>query len=154
MKKQIKKQQSGRSMIEMVGVLAVMGLITAGAFVLIGSASSSQKRNRVIDDVMEIASGMRSLYAVVEEFPAKSNMPAVSTLLNSMNKSSVGPYSGSAYSVERASGTTFTVSLTKVPNGDCSALKIKEWKGKAADPTCTVDSGDSSVSTFAITFTK
>lgn len=152
MKKQIKKQQSGRSMIEMVGVLAVMGLITAGAFVLIGSTSSSQKRNRVIDDVMEIASGMRSLYAVQEEFPTK--MPAVSTLMNAINKAETGPYSGSAYSIARASATTFTISLTKVPNGDCSALKIKEWKGKAADPSCTVDTGDSSVSTFAITFTK
>ena len=75
-----------------------------------------------------------------------------SLLLNSMNKSSVGPYSGGAYSVARASATTFTVSLTKVPKGDCDALQLKEWKGKAAAPTCTVEDGGTY--TLAITFDK
>ncbi len=68
MKKQIKKQmknkkqESGRSMIEMVGVLAVMGLITAAAFVLITSAMRSQKLSRADDDIAALAAGVRLLY--------------------------------------------------------------------------------------------
>ena len=57
-----KKQESGRSMIEMVGVLAVMGLITAAAFVLITSAMRSQKLSRVDDDIAALAAGVRLLY--------------------------------------------------------------------------------------------
>ena len=68
MKKQTKKQQSGRSMIEMVGVLAVMGLITAAAFVLINSALSSQRLSRVDDDVSGIVNGVRLLYNAAPDF--------------------------------------------------------------------------------------
>ena len=59
MKKQNKKHESGRSMIEMVGVLAVMGLITAAAFVLITSAMRSQKLSRADDDISALAAGVR-----------------------------------------------------------------------------------------------
>jgi len=62
MKKQNKKHESGRSMIEMVGVLAVMGLITAAAFVLITSAMRSQKLSRADDDISALAAGVRLLY--------------------------------------------------------------------------------------------
>ena len=61
MKKQNKKHESGRSMVEMVGVLAVMGLITAAAFVLIRSGMASQRRNRAIDDVSTIVAGMQNV---------------------------------------------------------------------------------------------
>lgn len=145
MKKQIKKQQSGRSMIEMVGVLAVMGLITAGAFVLISSANSSQKRNRAIDDFMEIAAGVRSLYAEHDTFPAATVMTNT-TVMTALGKSTQGPYSGSTYEVARASDTTFTVKLTGMPANDCSALAIKQWRD-ATSPTC--NNG-----TFSVTFNK
>ena len=62
MKKQNKKHESGRSMFEMVGVLAVMGLITAAAFVLITSAMRSQKLSRADDDIAALAAGVRLLY--------------------------------------------------------------------------------------------
>ena len=126
-KKQIKKkkkQQSGRSLIEMIGVLSIMGLITAGAFVLISSASSSQKRNRVIDDMVEITTGARSLYAEYDALPTINS----TTLLAALGKSTKGPYSGSTYSVARVSDTTFSVKLTGLPDSDCSALGLKEWK--------------------------
>ena len=38
------RQESGRSMIEMVGVLAIMGMLTAGAFVLISLGINRQKQ--------------------------------------------------------------------------------------------------------------
>ena len=64
MKKQSKKPESGRSMIEMVGVLAVMGLISAGAFVLLRSGMSSQKRNRIQDEIGNIASIWQTSFPV------------------------------------------------------------------------------------------
>ena len=39
------KYESGRSMIEMMGVLAIMGVITVAAVAAISSAKKTQKRN-------------------------------------------------------------------------------------------------------------
>ena len=41
------KQESGRSMIEMLGVLAIMGVITVGAIEMIQLAMNTQKRRSV-----------------------------------------------------------------------------------------------------------
>ena len=68
-----KKHESGRSMIEMVGVLAVMGLITAGAFVLISSAMSSQRISRVDDEVSALVQGVRLLYNANNNFTGLSD---------------------------------------------------------------------------------
>ncbi|MCQ2572054.1 MAG: hypothetical protein MJ165_03620, partial [Alphaproteobacteria bacterium] len=124
--KNSRKHESGRSMIEMVGVLAVMGLITAGAFVLISNASASQRRNRVIDDVMNIATGVRSLYAEHETFPVEAKMVSA-TILSALSISPTSPYN-TTYTVTRAGDTTFTVTVPDMNYNDCSALEIKNWK--------------------------
>ncbi|MCQ2572055.1 MAG: type II secretion system GspH family protein [Alphaproteobacteria bacterium] len=138
-----KKQQSGRSMIEMVGVLAVMGLITAGAFVLISNASASQRRNRVIDDIMNIAAGVRSLYAEHDTFPTIAS----ATVLSALSINSTSPYN-SIYTVAKVSGTTFSVSVPNPNANDCSALEIKNWKD-AVSKTC-----DTTNNKFTVTFNK
>ena len=64
----MKKTESGRSMIEMVGVLAMVGLLAAGAFVLITSAMQSQKISRVQDDVVNIVSIVRNMSVDGKDF--------------------------------------------------------------------------------------
>ena len=150
MKKQIKKQHSGRSMIEMVGVLAVMGLITAGAFVLISSASASSKRNRATDDIMEIAAGVRSVYVEHNDFSGGIDKD----ILNAINKSNKGPYSDSVYAVAvNANSTTkFDVTLSNVPAKDCNGLKIRGFKD--ATTTCSVAADSTKLGTLTVTFDK
>ena len=62
------RQESGRSMIEMVGVLAIMGMLTATAFALISLGINRQKQARVADDVVTIVSGVRSLLVDYDDF--------------------------------------------------------------------------------------
>ena len=142
MKKQIKKtnkkHESGRSMIEMVGVLAVMGLITAAAFVLITSAMRSQKVSRVDDDVSAISAGVRLLYTNSDDFSGITT--ATSTkVLKSIGFGSVKPAYGSdaTYAVApivctgAAQGTTakkcFTISFDTGDATLCSGLKARSW---------------------------
>lgn len=151
MKKQIKKtnkkQQSGRSMIEMVGVLAVMGLITAGAFVLISSANSSSRRNRVVDDVMNIAAGVRALYADADALP--TTMPSgILTLVNGPTKT---PYN-SDYTVTTDTNTTFKIAFSTKTDADCKALAAKQWKDTVSHTTtCTASN---SVYPFEVVYGK
>jgi len=62
------KHESGRSMIEMVGVLAIMGLLTVGAFVLIKSSLVSQKISRVSDEIDMLVSNVRTMTARNDTF--------------------------------------------------------------------------------------
>ena len=132
--KQTKKFESGRSMVEMVGVLAVMGLITAGAFVLLRSGMASQKRNRVQDEIANIVSTIRTLSAGSNTF---SNLAtdgasdaAGKTLLSNLRVSTATPFGGTTYyTIRYASGSPsqFTVKLMGLEAEDCKALKASAW---------------------------
>lgn len=132
--KQTKRYESGRSMVEMVGVLAVMGLITAGAFVLIRSGMASQRRNRTQDEIANIVSTIRTLSAGSDTFANLAtdgaNDAVGKTLLDNLRISTATPFGGGSYYTIRYSSTTpgqFTVKLVGLPKEDCDALKASAW---------------------------
>lgn len=57
--------ETGRSMIEMMGVLAVIGVLSVGGFSMISKVSNSQKTSAIMDEISAIAGKTRS---VVREY--------------------------------------------------------------------------------------
>lgn len=55
----IKDTQNGRSMLEMLGVLSIVGVLTVGGFGLVNKVSNSNQANNVIDEVSSLASKVR-----------------------------------------------------------------------------------------------
>ena len=155
-KKVVKKHESGRSMIEMVGVLAVMGLITAGAFVLITSALRSQRMVRIDDDISAIAGGIRLLYANQPNFDALTGTNAATATAGAMQligyDTVTTPYGGK-YTLSATAATTtapagtFTVTFTTDSTTACGAIKDRLNGSNGGTATCS----DKSV---AVTFTK
>lgn len=127
--KKTKKTESGRSMIEMVGVLAVMGLITAGAFVLISSAMSSQKTSRVDDDVSAIVAGTRLLYNSQSDFTGLS-----SSALDSLGFTGNNPYGGEYYLA--GDGTNFNVGIGGLSESQAKTLLARSWPGGSTSVQC------------------
>ena len=137
MKKQTKKQQSGRSMIEMVGVLAVMGLITAAAFILINSAMSSQRLSRVDDDVSGIVNGVRLLYNAAPDFTGidggsvydqgKATMVLLGFGGDTDAKRYQNPYGGNYILANSASDRAFTVKITNLGKKTCTVLAARQY---------------------------
>lgn len=131
--KKTKKTESGRSMIEMVGVLAVMGLITAGAFVLITSAMSSQKISRVDDDVSAIVAGTRLLYNGQNDFKNLDSAALETMGFGSGVKNPWGGTYGVVASTCKKSGTAnecFTVTVGGIDSESrCNALMQRTWAG-------------------------
>ena len=118
------KHESGRSMIEMIGVLAIMGIITAGAFVLISTAINTQKRSRVTDDVTAIVSGVRSLLGEYDDFSNIDN----STIFGAISMSNKNPYGGTyELSVNPLDNRQFIVKVTGLSKSDCEGLVTKAW---------------------------
>ena len=148
-KKKQNHELSGRSMIEIVGVLAVMGLITAGAFVLIQSGMASQKRNRASDEFANIVANVRALFAESEDVNSLPTSVTEGTqLLSALHISSTTPFGGNTtYSVVKGTsehgsgdysfdaGKYFVVKLTGLEEEDCWALVSKTWS-QAFDESC------------------
>lgn len=57
-----KDLQNGRSMIEMLGVLSIIGILTVGGFNLISKTVSENRVNKVIDEVSDLARHTRIVF--------------------------------------------------------------------------------------------
>ena len=58
----INKNQSGRTMMEMLGVITIMGIITYGAITGINSGMTSYRVNQLYIEIGNIITGMQDMY--------------------------------------------------------------------------------------------
>ncbi len=58
-----KNNQSGRSMIEMLGVLAIIGVLSVGGIAGYSKAMMKYRINKTIDQITQISQNVRALYA-------------------------------------------------------------------------------------------
>ena len=118
------KQEYGRSMIEMLGVLAIMGVITVGAIGLISTAMRTQKRSAVNDEVIAIVTGVRQLLGEYDVFSNIDN----STIFGAIGISNKNPYGGTyTLSVDPSNSRQFIVGITGLSKSDCEYLITKAW---------------------------
>lgn len=118
------RQESGRSMIEMVGVLAIMGMLTATAFALISLGINRQKQSRVMDDVVTMVSGVRGLLGDYDDFSNIDN----STIFAAISVSNKNPYGGTyELAVDPLNNRQFIVRINGLNKSDCEALVTKAW---------------------------
>lgn len=118
------KQESGRSMIEMLGVLAIMGVITVGATLLISRTMNIQKRNTVNEEVVQIVTGVRQLLGEYDDFSNINN----STIFGAIGMSDKNPYGGKyELAVDSANYRQFVVSISGLTQSDCEYFVTKAW---------------------------
>ena len=139
MQKIFKNHESGRSMIEIVGVLAVMGLITAGAFVLIRSGGAAQKRSRAMDEVAAIAENIRGLYAEADDFSdLTDNTTQGTALIDALYLNKTTPFgANTTYTVVKNSDASgFVVKLIGLADEDCNGLAAAAWQNASGAAEC------------------
>ena len=57
-----KISQSGRSMMEMLGVLAVVGVLSVGGFAMVSKMQASYEANKVMDEIADLANRVRVVF--------------------------------------------------------------------------------------------
>jgi len=116
--------ESGRSMIEMLGVLAIMGVITVGAVGMISTAMRTQKRSTVNDEVIQIVTGVRQLLGEFDDYSHINN----ATIFGAIGVSPKNPYGGTyELNVDPSNPRQFIVSITGLSEGDCKYFVTKAW---------------------------
>ena len=118
------KMESGRSMIEMLGVLAIMGVLTVGAIGLISTAMRTQKRNTVNEEVLQMVTGVRQLLGEYDDFSHRDN----TTIFGAIGMSPKNPYGGTyELAVDPANYRQFVVTINGLSRNDCEYFITKAW---------------------------
>ncbi len=73
-----KKLESGRSMIEMLGVLAIIGVLSVGGIAGYSKAMNKFKTNKVADNVSMLVANIKTLYAQQNTYDGLDNSTAIS----------------------------------------------------------------------------
>ncbi len=99
--------ESGRSMIEMLGVLAIIGVLSVGGIAGYSKAMNKFKTNKVADNVSMIVANVKTLYAQQNTYTGLNNGTAVS----------MGVIPDELGTIYSGSGDTATATLTNAFNG-------------------------------------
>ena len=68
-----KISQSGRSMMEMLGVLAIVGVLSVGGFAMVGKMQANYEANKVMDEIADLANRIKPVFRDYENKPEYYN---------------------------------------------------------------------------------
>lgn len=143
--------QSGRSMIEMLAVLMIIGIITVTALAGLNQGMKKYYVSKMHTDIQSIAQDVANLYAWKRSYPTSISMSelcASDIFPDKCDSSSTAPNPfGGSYTVSAAKDSDNTpyllISASSIPSDACEDLTLKEWTYVAKEAAC-------SGSTFSI----
>ena len=150
----MKNNQNGRSMIEMLGVLAIIGVLSAAGLAGYQKAMTKNKINKTIDQMVQIVNNIRMTYAKTSQakklysgidteqvynlglFPAEMIASPLDVTNDKCNKDKEedrtncgvrNVYKGSVSVWERESGESFEVIFDGLPEETTVMLSTINW---------------------------
>lgn len=133
--------EQGRSMIEMLGVLAIVGVLSVGGIAGYSKAMNKFKTNKVIDQVNMIATNVRTMYSSQKSYSGLKNSLAKKTglipgeMYSSVSTSDVqNAFGGAAKIIPAANmnaddNQAFILAVDKIPQASCVSIATTEWGG-------------------------
>ena len=136
-----KTSQSGRSMIEMLGVLAIVGVLSAGGIAGYSMAMQSYKTTQLIEKVNLIATRTRQVYK-----GDYTGIDSPQSLIDAGKISDANnPFGGTLYMSNVSSGTlanTFMIFTDwNLPAETCTDILTTDWGGSGVFAKINVNNG-------------
>ena len=140
----MKYNENGRSMVEMLGVLAIIGVLSVGGIAGYSKAMNKYKINKTTDQVSMLVANLRTLFSSQGNYAGLTNAQAkkFGVVPNDMYTSVSGD------SIKNAFGGAVTIAAAKARTADGSADKpgkeafIIEYAGLSSEACVTVATGD------------
>lgn len=166
----MKINEQGRSMIEMLGVLAIVGVLSVGGIAGYSKAMNKFKTNKVIDQVNMLSTNIRTLYSSQRSYKDLNNTTAVNAALvpAEMYDPNGEPTGDAAWELTNgfANATSilaakhvrdddsFVLTFYGIPQSSCVTIATTEWGsdvgsglvGIAIEPSSAVTEDDDSYS--------
>lgn len=129
--------ESGRSMVEMLGVLAIIGVLSVGGIAGYSKAMSKYKINKTVDQVTMLVANIRTMFSSQSSYGSdfkNSKAVAYGVVPNDMGTGSslLNPYAGAAtIKVSDASAdgdnAAFTITYAAIPQDACRTILTSDW---------------------------
>lgn len=129
-------EQSGRSMIEMLGVLAIIGVLSVGGIAGYSKAMAKYKQNKLGDQISMLITNLRTLYGNSADYngldnAAAINMGAVDKEMQGSSNTITNVYTGNvtvtAVTVNSVANAGFQLAITKLPKPACVYMMSADW---------------------------
>ena len=149
------REQSGRSLIEMIGVLAIGAIMVSAAFSMYRTANQRQKRLIATEALRDIAYKTKTLLEYTGYQPVSVGFLIESGALNN-NKQPMGASDWSITS--SVDGSEFSINLVGLSFDDCAYFTTKklDWTSRitvngysSTDGSFCLKTGDNKISFFA-----
>ncbi len=147
-------QESGRSMVEMLGVLAIVGVLSVGGIAGYSQAMSKFKVTKAMDQVQTIITNMRTLYASSRTYSAltasAANSVGILTSETYTGSGSVGinPFGGEIKFGVGTGNRTFTVEYTKLTPEACVKMATADWGADESSGLMSITVGGNGSQTY------
>ena len=159
----MKTNESGRSMIEMLGVLAIIGVLSIGGIAGYSKAMGKHRVNKCIDQITQIVSSTRALfyghknYAALDDSTA--NLVEKAHLFPDELGTGTGtnPFGGNVVikAAKKNSSDTkkkaFSLTYTTIPEESCVDLATQDWGRGARSGLVSVKVNSTEVENASIT---
>lgn len=128
-----RQNESGRTMLEMLGVLGIMGIIMYGAVSGINYGMGTYKINQIYNDVQEQIQAVSDLYSWSRDYPDGETMTKTACAndvfsrgCTSDQKAGLHPY-GEGITINKPESGSFSIQYSGIPQDACRRLLEMEW---------------------------
>lgn len=166
MKNLSKIEQSGRSMVEMLGVLAIIGVLSIGGISGYSKAMAKYRVNKTLDQISMLVINIRTLYSSAISYNGLNNAVAVQMgiiprdMLNTSIASAgtgdvsiVNAYSGQVDIgvVDKTNDRQFSIVYSGLPQEACVSIATADWGSQAGSGLQSISIGTSGAGKVAST---
>lgn len=166
--KNFKSEQSGRSMVEMLGVLAIIGVLSVGGIAGYSKAMAKFKLSKAMDQVSNVVTNIRTLYSGQPNYNGLTTTVAIqmgavgAEMLNGVSTTTASKaYNAFNGQIGIASATVngnadagFTVTFTGLGKEACVALSTADWGSGSGSGLVSVAAGTGAAKGTAFTKVK
>lgn len=135
--KKFTSEQSGRSMVEMLGVLAIIGVLSVGGIAGYSKAMAKFKLTKAMDQVSTTVTNIRTLYSGQPNYSGLDTTIAIrmgaigAEMLNGVSADTAtaayNAFNGRVYISATTTGQGFVVAFTGLGKEACVALATADW---------------------------
>jgi len=140
-----KNEQSGRSMVEMLGVLAIIGVLSIGGISGYSKAMAKYRVNKTLDQISMLVMNIRSLFSASVDYTGLNDQTAIqmgiiprdmlpSGTTETTATQIMNAYQGGVFLATGSSGgagRSFTVQYSGLTREACVAIATADWGSQA-----------------------
>ena len=126
--------ESGRSMIEMLGVLAIIGVLSVGGIAGYSQAMSKYKVTKTTDQIQTMVTNIRTLFAGQRTYTGLETPKTAYTMgiftdetYDSTNSVGSNAYGGAITLTTADSAHQFVITYENIPNDACVRMIMSDW---------------------------